>query len=79
MDRANGKVFPKSLKSEITKDEVINVLYGMYQPKRKLSNEDKKSQIIQGLMNTPLDSFEFGDNIVSVLASPLVSKRATTP
>ena len=27
-------------------------------------------------MDTPLDSFEFGDNLVSVLASPLISKRA---
>ena len=28
-------------------------------------------------MNTPLDSFEFGDNLVAVFASPLISKRAT--
>ena len=29
-------------------------------------------------MNTPLDSFEFGDNIVGALASPYISKRAMT-
>ena len=77
--KSNGKIFPETLPEDVSKIEVENVLYGMYQSKRKLSNEDKKSQILQGLMNTPLDSFEFGDNIVSVLASPLISKRATTP
>ena len=69
----------KSVKSEVTKAEVENVLDGMYNNKRKLSDEDKRSQIIEGLMNTPLDAIEFGDNLVSVLASPLISKRASVP
>ena len=76
---SNNKVFPKSVKSEVTKAEVENVLDGMYNNKRKLSDEDKRSQIIEGLMNTPLDAIEFGDNLVSVLASPLISKRASVP
>jgi len=79
MNKANGKVFPVSVKAEVTKNEVENVLYGLYNNKRMLSDEDKKSQILQGLMNTPLDSFEFGDNVVAVLASPLITKRATVP
>lgn len=79
MSKANGKIFPVSVNAEVSKNEVENVLLGLYKSKRILSNEDKKSQILQGLMNTPLDSFEFGDNIVSVLASPLISKRATVP
>ena len=77
--KANGKVLPASITNEVTKREVENVLYGFYNNKRNLSNEDKKSQILEGLMNTPLDSIEFGDNIVSVLSSPLISKRATRP
>ncbi len=76
---SNNKIFPNSVKAEVTKAEVENVLEGFYNNKRVLSNEDKKSQILEGLMNTPLDSFEFGDNLVSVLASPLISKRATVP
>ena len=76
MNLSDNKVFPKILKTEVSKDEVENVIEGIYSNKRKLSKEDKKSQILEGLMNTPLDSFEFGDNIVSVLASPLISKRA---
>lgn len=78
LNHSDGKSFPKSLKSEITRLEVSNVLSGYYNNKRTLSNEDKKSQILEGLMNTPLDSFEFGDNIVGVLASPYISKRAMT-
>lgn len=78
LEKSNGKVFPKSLSTVVSKNEVENVLFEMYNNKRVLSNEDKKSQILEGLMNTPLDSFEFGDNIVSVLSSPLISKRATT-
>ena len=78
LHNSDGKSFPKSLRSEITRLEVSNVLSGYYNNKRVLSNEDKKSQILEGLMNTPLDSFEFGDNIVGALASPYISKRAMT-
>lgn len=76
MKKADGKIFPESLKAQLGKREVENVLYGMYKSKRTLSDENKKAQILEGLMNTPLDSFEFGDNLVSVLSSPLISKRA---
>ena len=75
---ANNEVFPKSVKAEVSKNEVENVLSGFYNNKRKLMDGDKKSQILAGLMDYPLDACEFGDNIVSVLASPLVSKRAVT-
>lgn len=76
MKKADGKVFPESLKAQLSKREVENVLFGMYKSKRPLSEDNKKAQILEGLMNTPLDSFEFGDNLVSVLSSPLISKRA---
>lgn len=76
MSLVDNKVLPKDVKTEVSKAEVENLLEGLYNNKRKLSDENKKSQILEGLMNTPLDSFEFGDNIVSVLASPLISKRA---
>lgn len=76
---ANGKIFPKSLENSLSKNEVENVMTGFYENKRKLSNENSKSQILEGLMNTPMDSFEFGDNLVAVLGSPLISKRANVP
>lgn len=75
--KSNGQIFPKSLPQEITQEEVNNVIDGFYNSTRKLSTADTKSQVLEGLMNTPLDSFEFGDNLVAVLASPLISKRAT--
>ena len=73
---SDNKILPESIKAEVSKEEVENILLGTYNNKRRLSTGDKKSQILEGLMNTPLDSFEFGDNLVSVLASPFVSKRA---
>lgn len=77
ISKADGKVFPMSLKGELTQNEVKNVLAGRYLSQRHFSNENKKSQILEGLMNTPLDSIELGNNLVSVLASPLISKRAS--
>jgi len=74
---SDNKNFPRKLAHKISKDEVENVLWGTYKNKRALSTEDKQSQILEGLMNTPLDSIEFGDNIVAALASPLISKRAS--
>lgn len=44
---SNNKVFPKSVKSEVTKAEVENVLDGMYNNKRKLSDEDKKAKSLK--------------------------------
>lgn len=79
LSKADNKQLPSSIKSKVTKAEVENVLDGFYNFNRYLSSEDKKSQILDGLMNMPLESIEFGDNLVSVLASPLITKRAVVP
>ncbi len=76
---SDGKILPKSVKAEVSKTEVKNVLNDLYNHKRILSYNDKHDSILEGIMNTPLDSIEFGDNLVSVLASPLVAKRASVP
>lgn len=76
MNISDGKILPKSVKTEVSKEEVENVLSGVYNHKRKLSDSDKKSQILEGVMNMPIDTVELGDNLVGVLASPLISKRA---
>lgn len=73
---SNTGIFPKNTKAEVSKAEVENILNGYYNNKRKFEDYDKKSNIIAGLMNMPLDSCEFGDNLVAVLASPLITKRA---
>ncbi|MCM1339491.1 MAG: hypothetical protein NC191_07475 [Muribaculaceae bacterium] len=79
MSLSDNKTLPLATKAKVSQAEVENVLYETYNNKRQLSQGDKKSQILEGLMNLPLDSIEFGDNIVSVLSSPLVSKRAVVP
>lgn len=77
MSKADNTLFPKSLKTEISKEEIENVLDDIYYFDKKLSNEDKNSQILEQLMNFPIESVEFGTNLVGVLASPLVTKRAS--
>ncbi len=72
------KIFPKKLLSKLSSNEVENVINGFYNNKRELSDLNKRELILQEMMNMPLDSIEFGDNLVGVLASPLISKRATT-
>ncbi len=79
MALSDGNILPKSVKAEVSKSEVENVLSDLYNHKRVLSDGDKHDQILEGIMNTPLDSIEFGDNLVSVFASPLVAKRANVP
>lgn len=76
MALSDNKVFPKEVKTEVSKEEVENVLDDMYNNKRELSDLNKKDEILEGVMNTPLDAIEFGQNLTSVLASPLISKRA---
>lgn len=70
----NG-IFPKKLKSVINRELVNNVISGRYA--EELSDEPFEEQLKKGLMNYPLDAIEFGDNLVSVLAMPYISKRAT--
>lgn len=72
----NKQVFPAKLNEVIDETVVENVLDGFYELK-PLSKEEYKNVIISGMMDLPLDSIELGDNIVSVLASPYITKRAT--
>ena len=76
---SDGKKFPTALKAQLNEAEVKNVLSGFYKVTRKLSNEDKNGQILEQLMNMPLETIEFGTNLVGVLGSPLITKRANTP
>lgn len=72
----NKHVFPAKLAEAVDETVVENVLDGLYELKPQ-SKEEYKNVIISGMMDLPLDSIEFGDNIVSVLASPYMTKRAT--
>ncbi|MBR1460977.1 hypothetical protein IJ596_05035, partial [bacterium] len=78
LDKSDDKIFPRSLKYEISKNEVENVLSGVYNYSRALSQEDKQEQVLRHIMDFPLESLEFGSNIISSLATPYISKRANT-
>lgn len=71
---SDGKVLPKDL--DVNNIIVKNVLRGRYKLQGTDTSGIYSSAILQGLMNTPLDSIEVGDDIVSVLSSPYMSKRA---
>ncbi len=75
-----NNIFPKRLQSNINEAVVRNVLNNNYYLPRteKFSNEKFDKQVLMGLMNMPLDTIEFGDNIVSALASPYITNWATS-
>lgn len=77
LKNVENNIFPKRLTSNLNESVVENVLNGSYETNRKFSSENYSEQIKMGLMNFPLDSIELGDNIVGVLASPYISKRAS--
>ena len=71
---SEGKL-PEEVK--ISQNVVDNILNGEYNlaPKGVLNKDDAT---IKALMKLPLDSLEFGDNTVGVLATSYFSNRATT-
>ncbi len=73
---ADGTVLPKDL--DVNKNIVKNILRNRYHLSVQTTENDYKNAILQGLMDVPLDSIEVGDDIVSVLASPYMTKRAST-
>lgn len=74
-EQSNGKVFPKDL--DVTQNIVENVLDDSYELFGAQSVESYNDHIVMGLMDVPLDSIEVGDDIISALGSPYISKRAT--
>lgn len=80
MEQINQDIINKTLPAKtadvVDKEVVENVLFGDYNLK-PLSKEEYRKVIINGMMDTPLDTIELGDNIVSVFASPYMAKRAT--
>lgn len=72
---SDGKVLPKNL--DVNEQIVKNVLRNRYNLAKSTTDSNYKNAILQGLMDVPLDSIEVGDDIVSVMASPYMTKRAT--
>ena len=77
LEKIDSGILPQKLKSVLTKDIVENILNDKYVLTNNFSNETFEEQVKKGLMDYPLDAIEFGDNIVSTLAMPYITKRAT--
>ncbi len=71
--KINEGVLPKRL--DINPGIVNNIMQGKYVDNYKALDYHK--QIKASMMEFPLDSIEFGDNLVGALASPLITKRAS--
>ncbi len=70
----NGKVFPKDM--DVTEEIVRNVMNDSYFLKGNQSEESYNDIVLRGIMDFPLDSVEFGDDIAATFASPYMTKRA---
>lgn len=69
---------PASVEFAVDKQAVQNVLKGKYKLHGGNTVENYKDVAIENMMELPLDSIEFGDNIAGVFASPYLTKRATS-
>ena len=73
----SGKL-PKNLKMKIDEDLITKVLNGKYRTNNTKDTNPYRVQIIGNMMNLPLDSIEFGDDIVGTFATSYMSKRASS-
>lgn len=69
---------PKFLKDKVSPEIVKNVLENKYMLKGTQRTSDAKELLLNGVMDLPLDSIEFGDDVTSVIGSPYMTNRANT-
>ena len=74
-ENIEDKIFPAKIK-DLNENVIDNVINGDYVSDRKFYPDSYKDQVKMGLMNLPLESIEFGDNIAGVFATPYIAKRA---
>ncbi len=75
--KVNSGVFPIRLKNNLSEEAVKNILTDNYEGlKGNQNTEEFKVQVAQYMMNMPLDSIEFGDDISAVFATPYITKRS---
>lgn len=75
--KVNSGVFPQRLKNNISEETVKNILSGKYEGlKGEQNTREFRMQVAQYMMDVPLDSLEFGDDISAVFATPYISKRS---
>lgn len=78
-DLVDENELPKSLKHDITPTMIENALNDIYPLKRAHKTSDRNDLLLSGMMDLPLESIEFGDDVSAVLGYPQISKRASKP
>lgn len=81
LQNIDAGIFPKELRSKINSEVIQNVLDGEYELRsiKEEEENDYNKLLLESLMDLPLDTIEFGDNLTAVLASPYITKRASNP
>ena len=77
LENIDSEKFPAKLKKEVNAEIIKNVFNGKYELTGNKSQLEYKNELLRNLMELPLDSIEFGDNLSAVFASPYITKRAT--
>lgn len=68
---------PAAIKDKITLATINNAINERYSSKTLDNNLSQEDLLLSGLMGLPLDSIEFGDDIVAVLGYPYITNRAS--
>lgn len=74
----NEGALPKTALENIDEKTVKNAVNGKYASNKNNKPSDLNELILSSLMDLPLDSIEFGDDITAVMGYPSISNRATS-
>ena len=75
----DNRHLPQKLKDSFSKDIVENIINGDYTLHGTDSSDSYNEAILRGLMDYPLESTEFGKDILSLFSTPYITNRATKP
>ena len=73
------KKLPNKVLAEVNEDVVDNVMNDEYTLRGGKSDLSYSDTVIDGLMNLPLESLEFGKDVSALLSTPYVTNRASAP
>lgn len=76
LKKVKSGALPERVKTNLNENTVKNILNGKYELKGNQNTDNFRNQIARAMMNVPLDSLEFGDDISAVFATPYISKRS---
>src|SRR5574344_343639 len=78
LDAVKKEELPKNITENLSINKIKNALNSRYELKINEESSNPEKLILKNIMNLPLDSIEFGDDITATMASSYISKRATS-